>query len=138
LSTRGKSKKVQLEIWIERKPILTSIYRHIEAGRLAGLLGESEATTTIFKFKRDTFGRLGNSLENRRLLTDQTAIAKELEHARLWLDEDRVVPVISVALELWGWDAMPRCAEADKAVAQAIERLEPIRAYLAAMAKHTR
>jgi hypothetical protein len=33
---------------------------------------------------------------------------------------------------------MPRCAEAEKAVEQAIERLEPIRAYLAALAKETR
>lgn len=137
LSTGGKSKKVQLEIWIERKPILTSIYRHIEAGRLGGLLGQSGATTTIFKFERDAFGRLGHS-QDQRPLTDQTAIAEGLECADSWLHEKRVIPVISVALELWGWDTMPRYAESKRAVAQAIERLEPIRVYLAAMAEHTR
>ena len=46
--------------------------------------------------------------------------------------------MISVALELWGWDAMPRYAEANRAVEQAIDRLKPIRDYLAAMAERTR
>ncbi len=138
LSTSGKAKKVQLEIWIDRKPTLTSVYRHIEAERLAELLAELEATTTIFKFKRDTFGRLGNSLDQRQLPTEHTAIAEKLELARLWQDEARVVPVISVALELWGWDAMPRYAEANRAVEQTIERLKPIRDYLAATANQTR
>jgi hypothetical protein len=46
--------------------------------------------------------------------------------------------VIPVALELRGWDAMPRYGEAKWAVEQAIERLKPNRAYLAAMAERTR
>lgn len=138
LGARGTCKKVQLEIWIERKPILTSIYRHIEAGRLAELLGQSEATATISKFTRDTFGRLGNSQDQRQLLAEQTVTAKGLKDARSWLDEKRVVPVISVALELWGWDAMPRYTEANTAVKQAMNRLKPIWVYLTAMAEHTR
>jgi len=136
LITNGdNSQKVQLRIWIERKPVLTDIYDRIEAGCLADLLGKSKATTTIFKFQRNRFGRLGKSLDQRKL-TDRKAIAEALDCARAWLKEDRVSPVISVALDLWEWDAMPRRAEAKKAVEQAINRLEPTRAYLASMAKH--
>lgn len=143
LIARGKSEKVQLEIcekvrleiWIERKPVLSVIYPRVEAGRLAELLGKSEVTMTIFKFQRDHFGKLGPSLDERHLLPDQKAIAQELACAREWLKEDRVSPVISVAHKLWEWDAMPRFAEATKAFAKARELLEPTREYFAAIAK---
>ena len=113
----------------------TGIYRDIEAGRLSELLGNLDATTDLSIFKRDNFGSLGSCLERQQLRHDQVAIAKGLDYARERLKEDRVIPVISVAIELWAWDAMPRRAEAESAVAQAIERLKPIRTYLAAMAE---
>ena len=72
------------------------------------------------------------------MLPDQTAIDRNLVEVRQWLKEDRVSPVISVALGLWEWSAMPRRAEAKEMVAQGIERLEPTMAYLAGMAKETR
>lgn len=135
LITNGEnSQKVQLRIWIERKPVLTALYREIEAERLVDSIGQSGATTTIFKCQRDRFGRLGKSLDQRKL-TDRTTADDALKCACEWLKVDYVSPVISVALELWGWDAMPRRTEAGKAVEQAIERLEPVRAYLAGMAK---
>ena len=137
LITQGDSKKVQLVIWIERKPVLTYLYGQIEAGRLVDSIGQSGATTTVFRFQRDTFGRLGKSLDQQQL-TDRTAIEKALVCARAWLEEPRVSPVMSVALDLWDWDAMPRRAEAKEAVEQAIKRLEPTRAYLADSAKHGR
>jgi hypothetical protein len=133
LIARGDSKKVQLVIWIERKPVLIDLHRQIDAGRLVDSIGQSGATTTIFKYQRDNFGRLGKCLDLQQL-TDRTAIEKALE----WLKEDRVCPVMSVALDLWDWDAMPRRAEATKAVEQAIDRLKPTRAYLADTAKHGR
>ena len=135
LSANGQSKKVRITIWIDRKPAWKHIYPQIEPGRLAELLGNLDATTNLSIFKRDNFGSLGSCLERQQLLHDQAAIAKGLDYARERLKEDRVIPVISVALELWAWDAMPRRAEAENAVEQAIERLEPIRTYLAAMAK---
>ena len=137
LIARGDSKKVQLEIWIERKPALADLYRQIEAGRLVDSIGQSGATATVFKYRRDTFGRLGKSLDQWQL-TDRTAIEKALVCARAWLEEPRVSPVVSVTLDLWDWDAMPRRAEAKEAVEQAIKRLEPTRAYLADTAKHGR
>jgi hypothetical protein len=133
LITRGDSKKVQLVIWIERKPVLTDLYRQIDAGRLVDSIGQSGATTTVFKYQRDTFGRLGKCLDQQQL-SDRTAIEKAL----VWLEEPRVSPVMSVAFDLWDWDAMPRRAEAKKAVEQAINRLETTRAYLADTAKHGR
>jgi hypothetical protein len=137
LSANGQSDKVRIQIWIDRKPDLKAVYRAIEEGRcfaeLLGKLGE-DATTNLSIFKRDTFGSLGSCLEQQQLLHDHAAIAAGLEYARERLTEDRVVPVISVALELWAWDAMPRRAEAENAVEQAIKRLEPIRTYLAALA----
>ncbi len=138
LSANGQSKKVRIQIWIDRKPDLKAVYHAIEEGRrfaeLLGKLGE-DATAAISIYERDNFGRLRNCEGQQQLPRDQAAIAKELNDARARLKEDRIVPVISVALELWAWDAMPRRAEAENAVAQAIERLEPIRTYLAAMAK---
>ena len=117
---------------------MKAVYHAIEEGRrfaeLLGKLGE-DATAAISIYERDNFGRLRNCEGQQQLPRDQAAIAKELDDARARLKEDRIVPVISVALELWAWDAMPRRAEAENAVAQAIERLEPIRTYLAAMAK---
>jgi len=135
MSTDGSSKKVRLAIWIDRKPVWTDIYRGIEAGRLAELLGNLDATTNLSIFRRDNFGSLGSCLERQQLLHDQAAIAKGLDYARERLKEDRIIPVISVAAELWGWDAMPRRDEAEKAVAEAVERLSPIRSYLASMVK---
>ena len=132
LITRGDSKKVQLVIWIEGRQMLKDLYSQIEAGRLVDSIGQSGATTTVFKFQRDNFGRLGKSLDQRKL-TDRTAIAGALDCARAWLEEPRVSPVMSVALGLWDWDAMPRRAEAKEAVEQAISRLEPTRAYLAGL-----
>ena len=115
------------------------LYPPYEARRLAELLGKfGSATAAISIYKRDNFGRLGNCPEQQQLLPDQTAIAKELEYARERLKEDRVVPVISVALDLWAWDAMPRRAEAEKAVTDAIIRLEPIREYFGQMADKSR
>ena len=46
--------------------------------------------------------------------------------------------MISVALDLWVWEAMPRRTEAERAVSDAIKQLEPIRQYLAEMAEKTR
>ena len=135
LTATGKSKKVQLGIWIDRKPIWKHIYRQIEPDRFTEFLANLNATTAIQIFKRDNFGRLGDCLEQRLLLPDRTAIANGLDYARKRLEGDRMVPVISVALELWAWEAMPRCAEAKKAVEETIARLEPTRAYLAAMSK---
>ncbi len=138
LTAEGKTKNVRIQIWIDRKPVLTSVYHAIEEGRcFAELLGKlgADATTNLSIFKRDNFGSLGSCLERQQLLHDQVAIAKGLAYARERLKEDRVIPVISVTLELWAWDAMPRRAEAENAVEQAIKRLEPTRMYLAAMAK---
>ncbi len=140
LSARGRVKKVQLEIWIEKKKVLTRIYEKIlenfkvEAGRLAKLVAESGATATISKYE-SKLRHLGNRLGEPQLLTDETAVTKALFFACKWLEEPYVIPAISVALELWAWDDMPRCAEAKEKVDKAIKRLEPTRAYFAEMAK---
>jgi hypothetical protein len=135
MSADGASRKVYLEIWTDRKPVWTRIYRDVEASRLALLLADSDATTTLSIFRRDTFGSLGNRVEQQQLQHDQAALSKGLDYARERLKEDRIIPVVSIAARLWDWDAMPRRDEAEKAVAQAIERLDPIKGYLASMAK---
>jgi hypothetical protein len=139
LSARGRVKKVQLDIWIQRKRVLARIYKKfcdkVERGHLAKLLANSGATATISKYEMDHFRRLGDPKGKPHLLTDETSVAKAVYCALNWLTEPRVISAISVALELWAWDAMPRRAEAEKELALAIERLEPIREYLAEMAK---
>ena len=45
------------------------------------------------------------------------------------------MPVISIAARLWDWRDMPRRDEAKRAVDNAVERLEPVKAYLAALVK---
>ena len=95
---------------------------------------ESRAAANVFIHKRDNFGSLGKPLEKRALPLDEAALVTEFDYARGRLAEERVIPVISVFLDLWPGTSMPRRAEAEQAVAQAIKRLEPIRAYLAAAA----
>jgi hypothetical protein len=135
LTATGQSKEVRIKVWIESKKALTGIYHEIEAGLLAEHLGKlgADATTSISIYERDHFRRLRNCEGPRQLPPDKAGIAKALVGARAALRKNRIVPVISVALELWAWDATPRRAEAENAVEQAVKRLEPIRMYLAAM-----
>ncbi len=131
----GKSKKAQLHIWIDRKPLWRHVYRNIKARRLAQLLAGLDVTTSLSVVQRDTFGKLGAPSEHRQLPHDEAALSKGLEYARERLKEPRIIPVVSIAVRLWDWNAMPRRDEAERAVVNAVERLEPIKAYLAAMAK---
>jgi hypothetical protein len=135
LSVTGGSKKVRLTLWVEQKPVLKRVYQQIAADQLAELLGRSQATMAITCYRRDNFGRLGDPLEGPRLCLDQTTATAALDYAREKARGDRIIPVISVAIELWPWDAAPRRDDAEKAVAEAIERLDPIRTYLAEKAR---
>jgi hypothetical protein len=135
MSTVGMTQSVKIEIWVDRKPVLREVYRRIDLGRFAALLRDSRAAANISIYKRDNFGKLGKSLEDRALPMDEAAIVKEFDYARGRLTEERVLPVISIALDLWPWISMPRRAEAEQAIAQAIERLEPIRGYLSTVAE---
>jgi hypothetical protein len=144
LATSGKRKKVYLEIWIQPKRVLARIYKElsdkVERERLAKLLAKlaasnSGATAKVSKYEMDPFGRLGKCLGELPLSADKTVVAKTLRRARAWHAGRRHISAISVNLELWAWDAMPGRAEAEKTIEQAIEGLEPTRAYLADMAE---